>query len=102
MTDSDRGRGYQPAKWTAKDFVQVAGLAIATGILSMYVTQKVVLQKIEDMKARSELEKEHLIFMLDSQRSRHELDCRELRRRINNLEMRAGLSGPMLGEEDNG
>lgn len=101
---SDGFREYRGSqeKWGFRDFLQIAGLSIGVGLLSMYVTQKTILQSLEEQEYRRKTEDQHLRYIIDSERQQREEDCRLIRRRINNLEMKAGIAGPFIGEKNNG
>jgi hypothetical protein len=109
---SNNGTGA-PVSWGFKEFLQVAGLTIGSGLLSMYVTQKTILleltnlsqsvdSSISEMKYRADKEVEYLEYKIETYKDGHEAECREIRRRVNILELRAGIAGPVIGDNQNG
>ena len=113
MPDSRDQEFSRQVSWGFKEFLQVAGLTLGAGLLSMYVTQKTILKDltslerlidnaVSDAKYRADKDMQYLEYRIETYKDQHEAECREIRRRVNILELRAGIAGPVIGETENG
>ena len=101
------------ASWGFREFLQVSGLTLGAGLLSMYVTQKTIIKDLDSMEKaihamaeetryRAKRDAEYLEYKIEAYRERHDAECREIRRRLGVLELRAGIAEPALGDTDHG
>ena len=97
--------------WGFKEFLQVFGLATFSGVLSMYVTQRTIVKDLDAMSSRlesiqEELEyrasrdREYLEYKIDSYSQKQKTEVQDIRRRLNILEIRSGISGNPYGGKD--
>jgi len=73
-----------------KEFVQLSGFGIAVGLLSMYSTQNVLVERLEAYQDKAATEvsnnREYFDYVLRSISSRHNEQYDELRRKLDEIE----------------
>lgn len=113
MSDSEHSRSEERVSWGFREFLQVSGLTLAAGLLSMYVTQKTILKDlstiektidsvVSEARYRAKRDAEYLEYKVETYKERHDAECREIRRRIGILELRAGIVEPVIGDANDG